>query len=516
MKESEAMSVAEKLRRGEELYAEGKIDEARECFMSVVEGEPGAFEAHNNLAVIAAGKGNYERAARHLYLCLTINPEYKVGLLNLCDLERKYENGAHLRPYLDRYLLRRADDTDILTLRAAPELRSQQTKRLAILSIPPYENKLDAIVRRLKTRYQVETCFEASEQAIVAALDKADLVWLDYAAELAVQATNTYPFLNQKQVICRLHGDEAFRPFVYQMRWENIDDLIFVDQKFRNYVRHRLPTIGERVRRIHVIPGDDAVSLSQIEDLLLRAEIDIHQRQPYRLVNNFTGEMYGCSKQCAVCMNPRYEIEDARFAAEFIHPGSKVLDIGAHAGLYSVFAAALVGNEGEVHAFEIEEHSFATLAKNARRYPVIRPHHKAVWDGDAQMSVMFSRENPGMHWVSLHDHADQATMENIAHTIPAVALDSYLPNDFMVDFVKLDVEGAELHALKGMEQILRRSQQTGMVIEFVKEHLKRQGNTSREVVEFLESCGFRCLNYSREYLIDGIEEGQTIKAHYSK
>ncbi len=510
------MTVHEKLRRGEELYAEGKVDEAREYFLSIVQNEPDAFEAHNNLAVIAAGKGNYQQASHHLYLCLSINPEYKVGLLNLCDLEQRHDRAVNVRPYLDRYLLRHADDSDILSLRATPEVRGSQLKRLALLSLPPHENRLDAIVRRLRTRYQVETCFEASEQAIVATLDTADIVWLDYAAELAVQATNTYPFLNQKQVICRLHGDEAFRPFVYQMRWENVDDLIFVDQKFRNYVRHRLPSIGERVRRIHVIPGDDTVSLSQIEDILLQAEIDLEQQQPYRLVNNYTGEMYGCSKQCAVCMNPRYEIEDAQFAADYIHPGSKVLDIGAHAGLYSVFAAALVGSEGEVHAFEIERHSFATLSRNAEKYPVIRAHHKAVWDADAQMSVMFSRENPGMHWVRLHDHAEQVASENVVHTVPAVALDSYLPGDFAADFIKLDVEGAELHALRGMEQILRRSDRTGMVIEFVKEHLERQGNSSREVVELLESCGFRCLNYSRDFLIGGIEEGQTIKAHYVK
>lgn len=215
-------------------------------------------------------------------------------------------------------------------------------------------------------------------------------------------------------------------------------------------------------------------------------------------------------------MNPRYEIEDARFAAGFIHPGSRVLDVGAHAGLYSVFAAALVGSDGEIHAFEIEQHSYDTLERNAQKYPAIKAHHKAVWDTDTQISVMVSEENPGMNWVSPHNHAEQSAMNDIAHTVPAVALDSYLPQDFTVDFVKLDVEGAEFHALRGMEQILRRSGQVGMVIEFVKEHLERQKSSPRDVVEFLESCGFRCVNYPREFLIGGIQPGDTIKAHYIK
>ncbi|MCK4574133.1 MAG: glycosyltransferase, partial [candidate division Zixibacteria bacterium] len=61
--------------------------------------------------------------------------------------------------------------------------------------------------------------------------------------------------LAQKQVICRLHSYEAFAGFVAQIKWERIDDLIFVADHIKEQVLLQQPDLEQKVKRIHILPN---------------------------------------------------------------------------------------------------------------------------------------------------------------------------------------------------------------------------------------------------------------------
>lgn len=866
------MQLLEMIRQGETLFAEGRLDEATKHFRTVLKSDPSNADAHNNLAVVAMQQNNLETATAHLVDCLRIDPYNRDAVLNCTEVFKLLKQPHLARPVLENFLQNHPDDPEISAAFASLPAEAVDRLKLAVLSPPGMETFLGDITRFLSMNYDLQTCYDGKNDSINQAISWADVIWVEWANELAVALTNGLPLTTDKRVICRLHSYEAFAGYASQIKWERIDDLIFVADHIRDYMLSQVPDLLDRVRRIHVIPNgvdlkscalkerrpgkklaflgyinykkgpmlllhafaelvrqdpeyrlfmggryqDDRyrlyfsqmvkqmglednlqfdgwindvpawledkqyivcssvlesqgmgimeamacglkpvvhnfvgarniysnehiwntipefvqmvrseefdsagyrsfvdenysleLQLTRLNDVMAAGTNDVHapeswcgagsyventkdvrqflqrtldkygaksiidvgcgdmnwmrltdlsgvdytgydldvgfiednriqfphltfehadvrdykwpqvdlifcrdllihlnhqdilkllaafkesgsrylitttyddvtanvdftplqkssrysrerrasrklnlQLDPFLLgkpiefirennteacqgrivgiwdlqayeppehplIENYAGKIYACSSQCNACLDAQYEREDAEFAKQFIKPGGVVLDIGAHAGLYSVLAHRLMNGQGTIHAFEMEDHSWKVLQKTATMYPSLQLHRRAVWSRDTELAIVLSA-GPGLHYVRPHDGLDNNSRTRIQHSVKAVSLDSFFSDDFTVDFIKLDIEGAELHALWGMEQILRRSGRVGMVIEFVRSHLERQGQSSKQVVEFLESLGFHCVNLKRDFLIDGLLPDMTVKAHYLK
>lgn len=80
--------MRDKLKQGEALFAEGKIDAAKECFTEVLQTHPQSTEAHNNLGVIAFQNNDAQEAIRHFRACLAIDPRHRDAVINLASLFR--------------------------------------------------------------------------------------------------------------------------------------------------------------------------------------------------------------------------------------------------------------------------------------------------------------------------------------------------------------------------------------------------------------------------------------------
>jgi FkbM family methyltransferase len=149
-----------------------------------------------------------------------------------------------------------------------------------------------------------------------------------------------------------------------------------------------------------------------------------------------------------------------RVFVSLIRPGDAVLDIGANWGAYTTLFSNLAGIGGSVDAFEPLPAAFEILDRETRRSAPIRNwrlHRLAcsdtagvasIWvpgDDQAQASL---RKHHGASWIT----ADRAR----EHRIEQIRVDDFArPGDGRVDFVKIDVEGAELLVLRGMERTLR-------------------------------------------------------------
>lgn len=89
-------------------------------------------------------------------------------------------------------------------------------------------------------------------------------------------------------------------------------------------------------------------------------------------------------------------------------------------------------------------------------------------------------------------------------TIDAIKLDEVIPENQDVSFVKIDVEGAEMRVLKGMESVIERNH-PAMVIEISDAWLRELGSSSAEVLDFLHKHGFRVLEIRAPDCIEGTD-----------
>jgi len=104
--------MEDQLKKGKTLFADGRIDEAAEFFLSAVEKDKNNKEAYNNLGVIAIEKKDVNAAIECFTRSLEIDPFYKVALINYTDL-LKTLNQLHIAiPLLEKIIEMDPDDKE--------------------------------------------------------------------------------------------------------------------------------------------------------------------------------------------------------------------------------------------------------------------------------------------------------------------------------------------------------------------------------------------------------------------
>jgi len=135
--------------------------------------------------------------------------------------------------------------------------------------------------------------------------------------------------------------------------------------------------------------------------------------------------------------------------------GDVVIDAGARVGVFAAKISAAVGPEGRVIAVEPEPRNYSLLRKNteANRLHNVITVPKMLWSGPRFLDLYLS-DNAAAHSAYFDDFYG-STGESIR--VEAASLDDILLGlDIRaVDFIKVDIEGSEIEALKGMERTLK-------------------------------------------------------------
>jgi FkbM family methyltransferase len=203
-----------------------------------------------------------------------------------------------------------------------------------------------------------------------------------------------------------------------------------------------------------------------------------------------------------------YEGEVVRILSRVAKPGMTALDIGAHVGYYTRLLSKLVGNAGRVIAFEPHPRTVTKLRHNVRRLKNITVEQVAVTDEERHDVLYDSFLNSGSaslrydanHYDGMRDlrawrRLAPGVIEDppkVSYAVKTVSLDSYLSrrNIGRVDFIKMDIEGAEAAAVRGMERTVRRSGPLRMILEFNPSALKTFGAVPLELWSTLRRLGF--------------------------
>jgi FkbM family methyltransferase len=174
-----------------------------------------------------------------------------------------------------------------------------------------------------------------------------------------------------------------------------------------------------------------------------------------------------------------------------------VLDVGAHAGFYTLLASACVGDAGRVMAFEPSPRERERLRAHLRLNRRTNVTVEAVAIGDAAGSgalFVFDGRTTGCNSFHLAD-----TRGAHAITVPIRTLDDYDARGACgpVDLVKMDIEGAELAALRGAEQMFR-SRRPLLLCELHDKRTAPWGYPARHIVDLVEGWSYRWLAFDDE------------------
>jgi FkbM family methyltransferase len=161
--------------------------------------------------------------------------------------------------------------------------------------------------------------------------------------------------------------------------------------------------------------------------------------------------------------------EDGTQAAMQRHvpSGGTVLDIGAHRGIYSLLLRDRVGSDGRLVSFEPNPTNADILRATADRngWDNVTVVEAALSDTDGEITLHTRPENTGSATI-LHDPpVDHSYTDEYAVT--TVALDDYLDVQGIdqVDFAKMDIQGAELQALRGASETLESGALSKLLVE---------------------------------------------------
>jgi FkbM family methyltransferase len=169
---------------------------------------------------------------------------------------------------------------------------------------------------------------------------------------------------------------------------------------------------------------------------------------------------------------------------QHVRKNDVVLDIGANIGFYAQLLSQLVGKNGKVHCFEPDQVNFKHLLESVGNFNNIVPVNKAVGSETGTITLYTSK--------SLNvDHRtyQPEDFENKIE-IGSVSIDDYLGSDKKADFIKIDIQGFEMQAIKGMEKILNTNANIKIVSEFWPYGLKTAGSSVTEYFGFLKNKGF--------------------------
>jgi FkbM family methyltransferase len=145
-----------------------------------------------------------------------------------------------------------------------------------------------------------------------------------------------------------------------------------------------------------------------------------------------------------------YEMELQRAITGNVTAGGVFYDIGAHAGYYSLLASRLVGSAGRVVAFEPDTRNLAYLTRHLRVNGVRNVTVVAAAVADRAGTARFAAERSGFGGTLSTDGSRSVRTV----TLDGVVRAGEVPAP---DYLKIDVEGAELAVLRGGTEVIRAS-----------------------------------------------------------
>ncbi len=187
-----------------------------------------------------------------------------------------------------------------------------------------------------------------------------------------------------------------------------------------------------------------------------------------------------------------YEPNEFCLLDRILRPGMTFIDVGANMGLYALFAARKVQQQGLVLALEPSSREFQRLKRNveANLLANVRLLQLGVFNCRSEAELLIAADPQSGHntlgafaYDTPLEATERVSLDRLHDIIEREGLTR-------VDVVKMDIEGAELCALEGAAEVLARFHPV-VLLELSDRSLRRQRCSSAQVWEFLCQSGYR-------------------------
>ena len=175
---------------------------------------------------------------------------------------------------------------------------------------------------------------------------------------------------------------------------------------------------------------------------------------------------------------------EREFLRRTLSPGDVAVDVGANIGIYTQLLSRWVGPTGLVHSFEPSPENFERLQSATRKLANVRLSQSAVGESSRRTTLYVSDKLNVDHRAYLPEGDSRPTVP-----IEMIALDDYFKPGERVDLIKMDIQGYELHALRGASRVLADNPDIKLLFEFWPYGLKQAGGNWVELIGALKEKG---------------------------
>lgn len=199
-----------------------------------------------------------------------------------------------------------------------------------------------------------------------------------------------------------------------------------------------------------------------------------------------------------------YEPELIGTFCKLVHEGMTVVDVGAHIGIYSLIASRRVGRKGKVIAIEASPANATLLRRHLKINQCTNVEVIEAAIGDRTGDITFIYRPNATDPVAFANSLAYDISGRRAN-IPMMKLDD-ICHLVSPGLVKVDIEGAELLAMRGASGLLTSCRPT-VIVAVHPEPLRMLGASPKELVDYMRTKGYSATALDGRFVDDaGAEE----------
>lgn len=195
-----------------------------------------------------------------------------------------------------------------------------------------------------------------------------------------------------------------------------------------------------------------------------------------------------------------FEIDEEGFIKKFLKQGDIFLDIGANIGLHSIYGALAVGERGMVYAFEPTPVTYQRLKENILLNKLensIIPINLGISNETGTLTLNYSTDGHDAWNSFTHlSHIDlsnsiEVNVSTLDHAISQLNIETN-----KISLIKIDVEGWEMHVLKGAMSFMENNHGVAFLVEYTDQNAISAGYCTRDIYRYMENLGYLWFSFS--------------------
>ena len=187
-----------------------------------------------------------------------------------------------------------------------------------------------------------------------------------------------------------------------------------------------------------------------------------------------------------------FDLGTQHFLLQALRPGDTLIDVGGNIGMITLLGARLVGPAGKVITFEPNPDAADRIqqALEDNSIPNVALQRVALSDQPGHLTLSVITPHTGMGTLASVEDAHKPLV-SATHAVQVQRGDDLIdPNLPGAVTIKMDIEGFECRALRGIIETLRRHK-PAIITEVSDPHLRRAGASASELFDLLQSEGYR-------------------------